>query len=126
NAAEIAGNVTVNISGGEINLIKTARTQWESIKGDLTINISGDAQIKNVNIDPKHFDVDNKSQILNIEIKGMTAEGYGEFWDEIKIVEDKPVEPEKPNDDPETGDFGLIALAFVAISSVVVKKRKDN
>ena len=99
----------------------------------MTINISGDAQIKNVNIDPKHFDVDNKSQILNIEIKGMTAEGYGEFWDEIKIVEDKPVEPEKPNDDPEkpndgpeTGDFGLIALAFVAISSVVVKKRKDN
>ena len=133
NAAEIAGNVTVNISGGEINVIKTARTQWESIKGDLTINISGDAQIKNVNIDPKHFDVDNKSQILNIEIKGMTAEGYGEFWDEIKIVEDKPVDPEKPNDDPEkpndgpeTGDFGLIALAFVAISSVVVKKRKDN
>ena len=28
--------------------------------------------------------------------------------------------------DPETGDFGLIALAFVAISSVVVKKRKEN
>ena len=27
---------------------------------------------------------------------------------------------------PETGDFGLIALAFVAISSVVVKKRKEN
>ena len=28
--------------------------------------------------------------------------------------------------DPETGDFGLIALAFVAISSVVIKKRKEN
>ena len=29
-------------------------------------------------------------------------------------------------EDPETGDFGLIALAFAAISSVVIKKRKEN
>lgn len=27
---------------------------------------------------------------------------------------------------PDTGDFGVIALAFVAISSVVVKKKKEN
>ncbi|MBR3839352.1 MAG: hypothetical protein IKJ75_06485 [Clostridia bacterium] len=30
------------------------------------------------------------------------------------------------DDNIDTGDFGLIALAFVAISSVVVKKRKEN
>lgn len=34
--------------------------------------------------------------------------------------------PEVVEPEPETGDFGLIALAFVALSSVVVKKRKAN
>lgn len=29
-------------------------------------------------------------------------------------------------DDPNTGDFGLIALAFAAVSSVVIKKRKNE
>ena len=47
--------------------------------------------------------------------------------DPIIAVEGSTEEPEdKPSEDPDTGDFGLIALAFVAISSVVVKKRKEN
>lgn len=29
-------------------------------------------------------------------------------------------------EDPETGDFGIIALAFAAVSSIVVKKKKEN
>ena len=70
NAAEIAGNVTVNISGGEINVIKTARSQWESIKGDLTINVKGDAKIGAVTLDTTKFDLE-KTQKLNIQVKDM-------------------------------------------------------
>ena len=45
--------------------------------------------------------------------------GSGNQYTQVKATYTAPVEP-------ETGDFGLIALAFVAISSVVVKKRKEN
>ena len=45
--------------------------------------------------------------------------GSGNHYKQVKVTYTAPA-------DPETGDFGLIALAFVAISSVVVKKRKEN
>ena len=67
---------------------------------------------------------------LKVYTNDMTNEGYVY----VAIVEGKitNVDPRGADPiisvpaDPETGDFGLIALAFVAISSVVVKKRKEN
>lgn len=91
NTTEV-GNLTVNISGGYINVIKTARTAYEVLKGNLTVNISGNPTINNVALDTSKIDLE-KSQILNIDIDGMTGDMFVDtnnsnaFWDEINLFE---------------------------------------
>ena len=91
NTTEV-GNLTVNISGGYINVIKTARTSYEVLKGNLTVNISGNPTINNVALDTSKIDLE-KSQILNIDIDGMTGDMFvdtnnsNDFWDEINLFE---------------------------------------
>lgn len=59
---------------------------------------------------------------LVIDFVGEGTNYWGTLSDALVEV---PSNPDTPAG-PETGDFGVIALAFVAISSVVVKKKKEN
>ena len=59
---------------------------------------------------------------LVIDFVGEGTNYWGTLSDALVEV---PSTPDTP-DGPDTGDFGVIALAFVAISSVVVKKKNEN
>ena len=85
----VDGNVTVNISGGKVSQITANRTAYEKLKGDLTVNISGNAIVGDVNLD-KTFITEAKAQNLNfgdnigeLELSG----SFGDGWDAITIGE---------------------------------------
>lgn len=97
NTAEIAGNVTINIVDGYINVIKAARTAYESIKGDLTLNVSSNATINKVSIDTARLNLE-KTQTLNVETADadimdtslfVDKNGSAEFWDAANLKEVK-------------------------------------
>ena len=43
----------------------------------------------------------------------------------METPEDPGTTPSDPVPPTETGDFGVIALAFAAVSAIVVKKKKE-
>ena len=82
NVTEIGGDVTINITGGYVNSIHTTRTEFESLKGDLTINISEDANFGDMNITSTGIDLDQTQTLILPE--DADASKFGDIWDEIK------------------------------------------
>ena len=81
--AEIGGNVTVNIKGGNINSIHTARTDYEVLKGNLSINISSSAKIGEVYMDASKVDA-SKTHTLTVPNANYDISKFGNIWDSVK------------------------------------------
>lgn len=83
--AVIHGNAIINVTGGEVVSIITSRTDYESIVGDLTLNIGGTGEVGTVSFDAVHVDA-AKNQVINLSGTGSLTSLSGSAWDSINVL----------------------------------------
>lgn len=107
--------------------------------GSITLYISEITEGVNGNIIIQVISPDDTVKYLSLEENGVDGKLTADYKAGDRVVINVAVLPDASWNVPaatitlaeytegaDTGDFGLIALAFVAVSSVVVKKRKEN
>lgn len=107
--------------------------------GSITLYISKITEGANGNITIQVISPDYTVKYLSLDENGVDGKLTADYKAGDQVVINVAVLPDASWNIPaatitlaeytegaDTGDFGLIALAFVAVSSVVVKKRKEN